>query len=182
MADANVQAAIWAAAIAAGATVSGYLLNQSRSRRERKATVFAEALTALRRYQDFPYKIWRRPAEDAQTRMLMADEQSEASRQVRFHLVWLQIDSPIVGEAFSALWRISQPARLANLDLAWQSGPITQDAQMAGPLPFQPEAAEPEMDLCITAMRSELSLLAPLHRRRIRRLLSEQSDRRAIQP
>jgi hypothetical protein len=49
--------AIWAAVIAALTTLAGYLVSQSWSRRERYAKVYAEALGALRRWEEIPYVI-----------------------------------------------------------------------------------------------------------------------------
>jgi hypothetical protein len=135
MIDTAVQAAAVAATIAAGATVSGYLLNQSRARSERRAKAFADAMAAMRRYQDFPHRVWRRSISDAAARDRFSEEQSLAGRDVRFHLVWLAIDSPVVGEAFEQLWTVVHQARLFNRDLAWSSPPRATDLDLVGEPP-----------------------------------------------
>jgi hypothetical protein len=178
MLNPTVEAAAVASAIAAGATVSGYLLTQSRARRERKATAFAEALTAVRRYQDFPYKVLRRTDDDPETRTRLGDEQTATGIQIQFHLVWLQVDAPTVSKAFEDLWTVVHAERQKNYRIAWNTPPRTTAAGMAEPNPFRHEVASPEMQLCILAMRNELLLLAPLRRRRIRRLIREQAARR----
>jgi hypothetical protein len=180
MVDPAVQAAILASAIAAGATVSGYLVTQSRARKERRATVFAEALTALRRYQDFPYKIWRRTDDGPETRARLLEEQSVTGMQTNFHLSWLQVDAPVVGEAFESLVAAVRTERRANYHHAWQSPPITDSSALGVPPPFQRHGAEPELQLCLLAMRNEMSLLAPLRRRRIRERIQVQARTRAI--
>ena len=161
----SAQAALWAASIAACASVSGFLLNQWYSRRERKAKAFAEALAAMRQYQNFPFAVWRRSACDAATRDRFSEEQSRIGTQVRFHLVWLQIDSPVVGEAYEALWNAVRPRRYENRIAAWRAPPHTRDERMGEDPPFHRNLGGPETVLCIRAMRNELSILAPLHRR-----------------
>jgi hypothetical protein len=180
--DGKGQAALWAATIAACATIAGYLFNQSLARRERKARAFAEALSDLRRYQDFPFKIWRRSTADADSRQRLSEEQSAIGIQVRFHLVWLQIDSPVVGEAYQSLWNVVRPARRANRLIAWTTPPRIHDRDMAAEPRFQQAVGWPEMALCIRAMRNELSFLAPLRRRHLRRLIREQAQRMAPAP
>lgn len=182
MIDPAVQAAAVASTIAAGATVSGYLLNQSRTRRERRATAFAEALTVLRRYQDYPYKIWRRTGDDPDTRAALADEQNATGMATSFQHSWLQVDAPVVGEAYRALLDVARRERQASYETAWQSPPIRDAKGMAARPPFQRRGSDPELKLCILAMRNEMSLLAPLRRRRIRRLIREQVERRTVTP
>ena len=93
--DASIQAAIWGGTIAAMATVTGYLANQALARRERKATSFANALTAMDRYEDYPYRVWRRVSDDSETMTRLTDEWSAAGMAVKFHLAWLEVDSPV---------------------------------------------------------------------------------------
>ena len=174
MVDPTVQAAVLASGIAAGATVSGYLANQSRARRERKATAFAEALTSLRRYQDFPFKVWRRLDDSPETLARLAAEHSDTGMQNNFQLSWLLVDAPVVGEAFRALTEAVKDERRANYTLAWQSPPITAPAALAEVPPFQRHGPDTELELCLWAMRNELSLLGPLRRRRIRRAVRAQ--------
>jgi len=181
-----VQAAVLASAIAAGGTVAGYLANQSRTRRDRKATAFAEALTAVRRYHDFAHKVWRRPDDSTETRTRLSDEQSITATQATFQLTWLQVDSPTVGEAYQALMDALSDERRSNYATAWQSTPITDPADLGNRPPFRRGGSAREMELCILAMRNELSVLAPLRRRGIRRLIRAQvqlrHDQKALQP
>jgi hypothetical protein len=68
-----------------------------------------------------PAPVWRRSVSDATARDQFSKEQSLGGRAVRFHLVWLKIDSPVVGEAFEQLWTVVHCARLFNRDLARSS-------------------------------------------------------------
>jgi hypothetical protein len=176
--DPAVQAAAVASVVAAGATVSGYLLNQSRARRERRATAFANALAAIRDYENFPFTVWRRTADDAATRDRLWEVQSRDGSAVRRHRVWLKIESPMVGEAYDRLWRVVRHARAINLSLAWSSPPRTSDQLMIGePLGFVREPGLAETELCIQAMRNELSLIPTLRRPHLRRRLDQQQRR-----
>lgn len=176
--DATVQAAVLASTIAAGGTVAGYLANQSRSRRERKATAFAEALTAVRQFYDFPYKVWRRTDDGPETRARLSDEHSATATQATFQLAWLQVDSPVVGEAYQAVIDAMRDERRANYALAWQTPPIADAADLGRRPPFLRGSSEREMQLCLLAMRNELSLLGPARRRRVRRLVRAQVQAR----
>jgi hypothetical protein len=98
--------------------------------------------------------------------------------QTNFHAAWLQVDAPLVGEAFQTLAAVVKQERRVNNDLAWQSPPITDDAGMVTRPAFERRSADVELELCIKAMRNELSLLAPLRRRRIRRTIQAQVARR----
>jgi hypothetical protein len=174
------QAAISGATVAALATVLGYLFTQARARRERKAKAFAEAMAAMRRFYDFPHKVWRRSVSDAATRERLSEEHSLGSREVRFHLIWLKIESPVVGEAYEQLWAVVHGARLFNANLAWSSPPRATDQDMVGEPPgFWRKAGARETDLCIRAMRNELSWWPALGRPRIRRALDPRERQRA---
>jgi hypothetical protein len=173
------QAAISGATVAALATVFGYLFNQARARRERKAKAFAKAMAAMRRFYDFPHKVWRRSVSDAATRDRLSEERSRGSRAVRFHLIWLKIESPVVGEAYEQLWTVVHRARLHNANLAWASPPRATDRDLVGEPPcFVRKAGTEETDLCILAMRNELSWWPGLRRPRIRRALETQKRQR----
>jgi hypothetical protein len=178
----SAQAVLWAASIAACASVSGFLLNQWLARRERKAKAFADALTAMRRYQNFPFRVWQRSTADAATRDRFSKEQSTIGVDVRFHLVWLQIDSPVAGEAYEALWNAVYPRRLDNRHAAWKATPHTCDEGMGLDPPFHRHLGQPETALCIRAMRNELSIMAPLHRRALRREIRDHVQTMAAAP
>jgi hypothetical protein len=178
--NAETPAAIWAAAIAACATLAGYLFNQSRIRRERRATAFADAMAAMRDYEDFPFSVWRRTNCDDATRARLDTRRSKNGRAVRRHRVWLRIEAPVVGEAYEQLWRAVRQAYSTNLSLAWAAPPRTCDQLMIGEPPdFVRAPGLEETELCIRAMRNELSLLPMLRRPHLRELLSEHARHRS---
>jgi hypothetical protein len=172
-------AALWAAMVAALATLAGYLLAQSRARRERKAAMYAQALAAMQRFQELPYGIWRRPASTPEIRAALGTEISEAISQVAFHQALLRMDSEVVGTAYTDLWSQARRACRANRALAWRSPLIESDEAMADSPPFVGhDESDPERALCILAMRRELSVAGLLARRRTRRRLDRQRQLR----
>ena len=174
-----MDAAIWAAAIVAAVTLAGYLLNQSWTRRQRRATAYAEALAALRRWQEVPYLVLRRPASDAVTRAELGKEMSQAVSGLAYHVNLLRLDSAVVGEAYELLWRQARRTRSPNLKRAWLTPPIEQDVEMAE-APFPLPDIDAELDLCLLAMRRELSLMSRFLSRDTRRRLEMQRAWRAV--
>ena len=95
--------ALLAAIIAGSVALFGYSLTQVSNRWERKRKVYAEALSAVREYEELPYRIRRRPSSDDETRARLGDQISEAYIKLRFYLAWLEIDSVVVGTAYADL-------------------------------------------------------------------------------
>ncbi len=50
----------------------------------------------MRDYQELPYRIYRRKASDAETRASLGESLSEAAGKVRFYMVTLEMESPLV--------------------------------------------------------------------------------------
>lgn len=160
-----MDAALLAAVIASAATLVGFLLNQAGQRRERRAKTYADALAALRRWQEVPYAIARRPASDSLTRSALGKEISDAVSGVAYHASLLRLESEPLGESYVLLWRQLRRSRAQNRETAWKLPIIASDAEMAPDLPFVPEDADPEYDLCLLAMRRELTLWGWILRR-----------------
>ncbi|MFZ0160565.1 MAG: hypothetical protein WAL50_16175 [Kineosporiaceae bacterium] len=163
--DASIQAAIWGGTIAAMATVTGYLANQALARRERKATSFANALTAMDRYEDYPYRVWRRVSDDSETMTRLTDEWSAAGMAVKFHLAWLEVDSPVVGMAYRLLYDAVRPSRIANRNAAWNAPPRQHGNDMAAEPPLTWSDSSAAKALCLASMRNEIGPLSRLRHR-----------------
>jgi hypothetical protein len=171
--------AIVAAAIAAFAALVGYLVNQSALRRERRISTYAEALRALRPYQDIPYRIARRSKSDGEKREELGILLSESVAQVRFYQSWLRIHSRQVGDAYDLLFdKVRKLAYVYRSD-AWNRPLIETDSEMSDSLryPYRAETKKERL-LCLAAMQADLSsfsvLKMPKIRRRIRELKSEE--------
>lgn len=171
-------APLFAAAIAALVSLAGYLFAQSRARQDRKAKMYAEAFAAMRRFQELPYGVWRRPASTPDVRASLGQEHSDAVSGVAFHETLLRMDSDVVGAAYWDLWQQIRRTAKRNRALAWQSPVLATDDEMAIDPPFASAGSRPEVEICIAAMRKELSPFGPLTRGRTRRALDEQRRRR----
>jgi len=88
---------------AAGVALVGYLLSQAAGRRQHKTHLFAEALEAVKAFEELPFRIAKRPASDATTRAELSNKVSDLFVKLGFYRAWTQIESPLVGEAYVIL-------------------------------------------------------------------------------
>jgi hypothetical protein len=164
------------AVIAATAALTGYFINARSTRLNEKARYYAEALTALERYKQLPYAIYRRHDSTAQTRAELAILIGDAQAAVSFHRRWLDLDSPTVGKAYKCLDDKAREVNRKYREKAFQTEPRTDlNIEDLGTSIDFPYDSESETDLCIRAMRQELKLI-PRHWVR-RRIASEVSAR-----
>lgn len=168
-----------AAIIAGAVALAGYILTQIAGRRERKGRSYAEALAAIRKYQELPYLVRRRPASDSLSRFAIAQQVSDVMAKLGFYSSWLQIvDSDEVGNAYNDLVTETRRQGRAHLFTAWREPVIQADADMVGTrTPFLWDI-EPELTLCMLAMRRELSFWGPARRRTIQASLAAQRAKR----
>ncbi|HUB37984.1 MAG TPA: hypothetical protein VMA72_03960 [Streptosporangiaceae bacterium] len=162
-------ATILAAFLAAAVALSGYALTQAWNRRERRARTYAEALSAIRDYQELPYRIYRRQASDAETREMLGRLHSEVAARVRFYMAALEMESPLVSLAYRDLRNQTRGRGALYRHWAWQHAPIDSDAAMALDPPFHSDNDE-EQRLCLACMRHDLKTF---DRRRSHRLMAE---------
>jgi hypothetical protein len=106
------QTAIVAVAVIAlvGAVVSAsitYWFNQRAARRERRTTVFAEALSTVEEYAEMPYRI-RRRSDAGQARYDLSEEVSRIQSRLAFHQALLQIESPDIAVAYGTFVRAAK--------------------------------------------------------------------------
>ena len=174
MVDAGGWAVLGAATVAGSVTIAGYLLSQSWSRRERKARMYADAIAAMRRFQELPYKILRRAASDSATRATIGQEHSDSISGVAYHQALLRIDSAVVGEADLELFDQVRRAQKINRVIAWRTTVLCSDPEMADNPPFVRSGSDIELSNCILAMRRELRVTGPLHRASTRRRITRQ--------
>ena len=114
--------------IAGLVALTGYLLNQSANRRERKSKVFAEALEAIRDYQELPYKIRRRPDSDGGTRAELGRHTGDVVSKLWYYRAWLETESPLVSIAYRDL--MAETKRYGGLyrAAAWSEPIISLDS------------------------------------------------------
>ena len=175
--DANTWIALLTAIIAGAVALVGYSVTQFGNRRERKSKAYAEALALIREYQELPYRVRQRPSSDNATRAALGGQTSDVLTKLGFYLAWLHIESSEVGTAYNDL--SAQVRRFGgdHRDAAWMAGPIVSDEEMTT-LKYGYDV-DPEMKLCISAMRRELSFWGFLSRRSVQRSLARQRLARA---
>ena len=168
------------AAIAGLIALIGYSLTQFANRREHKSKSYAEALAAIRQYQELPYLIRRRSESSSAARSELAQLISEVMAKLGFHQAWLQMDSDTTSTAYHDLVTRTRRIGRIHLKAAWEGNVIERDADMIGTqAPFDWKDITPELDLCVRAMRLELSFWSFISRRFIQRSLARQRQKRA---
>jgi hypothetical protein len=175
--NASGLATIWTGIIAGLVALTGYLLNQSANRRERRSKVFAEALEAIRDYQELPYKIRRRPGSDGKTRAELGRDTGDAVSKLWYYRAWLETESAEVSAAYRDL--IAETKRDGNSyrATAWSEPVIMtdSDARLKDKYTYD---NKPELALYLMAIRRELSPFAFLLRLSTRRKLRKQRNKR----
>jgi hypothetical protein len=97
---ANMIAAV-GVAISAILAATGYVINQRQTRRERLARVFAEALTAVTRFQSYPFLVARRP--DGESIRWLVEMSAEVHAALDFHARLVRLEAPTVSTAFDSV-------------------------------------------------------------------------------
>ena len=145
-----------AALIAATAVLIGYLVNQVANRKAEKTKVFAEAIEAVADYQEMPYRIRRRPASDAPTRLALSERVSDIQKRIDFHRAWLVIESAKVGETYEALVSAVRKEAGEHMKTAWKEPLITEDDQMSLGVAYSCPDTQAARAACLTAMQQHL--------------------------
>lgn len=171
---------IAAAIIAASVAVIGYLVNQRNLRIERKTRLYADALKQIRAYQELPYEIWRRTGDDPEEVRLLSQRVNAAYSGIQFHLQRLQIESPTVAQAYLDLYEQTGRQSRINRQRAWQDTMSTSGLKPDED-PFRGDNGR-EIDLCVEAMRAEISLLRFVRHGGINRKLTALREYRATVP
>src|SRR5438128_11565946 len=145
-------------AVIAGTTaLIGYLLTQLSARRDRQSRIYAEALASVRALEELPFRIRRRSSSDPATRAALAAQQSDIFTDLRFHTTYLQVHSKVVGDAFVDLVDRTRRFAAQFREEAWRSPIMLTDEEMTFRFGYTFDN-KPELDLCVLAMRRELSL------------------------
>lgn len=145
-----------AALIAAAAILIGYLVNQVANRRVEKTKVFAQAIEAVADYQEMPYRIRRRPASDAASRLTLSERVSDIQKRIDFHRAWLGIESTAVGEGYEALVAAVRREAGEHMKSAWKESLIATDEAMSLGKPYAcPETATARLE-CMKIMQRHL--------------------------
>lgn len=166
--------------VTAGVALIGYWLNLHIKRREIKIQTYATALQAIHDYEELPYAIRRRRSSEAEVRATLAEKISEVIAKLNYHQTLLNMHSPVVAEAYSDLFARTRQLGGPYRGAAWRTNPISADEDVPRAA-YYPYDNEPELKMCLLAMRRELTPLGYLlrgHTRRLLRALREQRPTR----
>jgi len=136
----------------------GYWNTHYLQRRDRRALMYAEAVAAMRTYEQAPYLVRRRADSSGTTRAAIAAQLIDANTRVSYNQKLLLMDSLPVGTAYGLLLKVTQ-ARLSRYrDEAWMTAVMASDEEVPQSTLQYPYDNEAEWDLCILAMQRELKL------------------------
>jgi hypothetical protein len=144
--------AIFGAIISAAMT---YAFNQRAARRERLATMFAEALHAVEDYAEMPYRI-RRRRNSPTARYDLTDEVSRIQSRLAYHQGLLQIEAPGVAGSYAQLVRAAKTQAGTQMERAWQHRVLATDAAMNLRVRYPRDEIDAARGRCITVMRAAL--------------------------
>jgi hypothetical protein len=156
---------------AAGVALVGYLLSQAAGRRQHKTHLFAEALEAVKAFEELPFRIAKRPASDATTRAELSNKVSDLFVKLGFYRAWTQIESPLVGEAYVILLDKTHAAVGPLRKAAWERDLLQTDREAHIDGLFFVDN-KPETALCLAVMQRELRADAILIRRGTKKMIA----------
>ena len=155
--DAKASIALLVGLITALIALIGYWNTHYLQRRDRRALMYAEAVAAMRAYEQAPYLVRRRADSSGSTRAALAAQLIEANTRVSFNEKLLLMDSLPVGTAYRLLLEVTRSQLSRYRDEAWQTPVMTADDEVPRSTLQYPYDNEPEWRLCISAMQRELT-------------------------
>jgi hypothetical protein len=152
---ATIIASIGAALIAALVAVYGYAWQQRATRRERRATMYAQALQAVEDYLEGPYRICRRDG-SAAARREITEQLSGIKSRINFHQAWLRIHgTAAVASAYEEFVLAAQQEAGRQMTDAWRSPPTRRDRDVPLGRPFDRQRADAALSKVLAAMRRD---------------------------
>lgn len=122
------------ATITAVFTLAGVLatvvVNQHLTRQDRLRKDFAEALAAVERYAELPYRVRRRQGSAPETRERLSDIIHSVQQDLLFHQSWVRIQDPCVADAYDALVAAIKAEAGSAMSEAWRTAAIATDEDM----------------------------------------------------
>lgn len=153
---AGVLGAIGAATIAAVVAVKAYKAQQTESRRQQRATFYAEAVRAVEDYLEAPYRIRRRDG-SATARRELTQHVSDVKSRISFYTAWMAIHgTDAVAGAYDAFVRAAQTEAGRQMTSAWHSRPTKKDRDVPIGSPMPRVASDGARAKLLTAMQADL--------------------------
>ena len=147
-----------AALIAVVGAVTAYLLGQRQAALERKRKSCAQAIADALQWLELPYRIRRRPDDDAGTLSSLAERINNLREQIQFHEKWLRIEIPDSAQKYGRLVSEVRAAASSAIEEAWTTGPIKSAGDMnIGELDICRDRVEEAVEEFSSAVVKELS-------------------------
>ena len=97
----------------------------------RRRAQFADALSAVVGYEEFPFVIRRRRVSNPEDeRIRISTELRAVQERLAFHSAWLRTESRRVADAYDALLQETRRTAGREMKRAWEMETISQDSQM----------------------------------------------------
>jgi hypothetical protein len=125
-------ATLIAAAVAGAVSLIGLWLKGLRDERSRRRQHFAEALTAVVAYQEFPYAIRRRRHDQpGEERVRLSEALRQVQETLAFHQAWVDLEAQSeTAEAYRAFVAATRRVAGGYMRAAWDGEPTSRDEQM----------------------------------------------------
>lgn len=104
--------------------------SQHLTRRDRLLKDFAEALAAVERYAELPYRVLRRQGSGPEVRERLSEAIHGVQQELLFHKSWVRIQDPRVADVYDALLVATREGAGGAMTEAWRITPITADEDM----------------------------------------------------
>jgi hypothetical protein len=105
-------------------------VNQYQARQDARRKDFAEALAAVERYAELPYRVLRRQDSTPEVRGRIAEFIHEVQQDLLFHKSWIRIQAPRVANVYDSLLRTTREEAGRAISDAWRKAPISRDEDM----------------------------------------------------
>ena len=153
---AGVSGPVIAAIIAGFVALVVLSVNQYQARQDARRKDFAEALAAVERYAELPYRIRRRHDSTPEVRGRIAEFIHEVQRDILFHKSWMRIQAPRVADVYDSLLQTTREEAGSAMSEAWSTTPIARDEDMPFGLHLDFPRMETERARYIQAVSYEL--------------------------
>jgi hypothetical protein len=153
---ANLIAAV-GIAVSALVAAAGYLINQRQMRRERLAKVFAEALSAVNRFLNYPFLVARRPK--GESIHWLVEMSAEAHAGLDYHRWLVHLEAPAVGREFGEVVATARDEIGEYIRRAWEMPPVEDGQDLNRNLGDRFPATHTwnAIDVCLKAMSAEMN-------------------------
>jgi Tfp pilus assembly protein PilE len=143
--------------IAAVIAVKTYKTQQKETRRQQKATFYAEAVRAVEDYMEGPYRILRKDG-SAESRRAITQHISDVKSRISFYTGWMAIHGTTeVRAAYDAFVTAAQREAGPQMTAAWDAKPVKKDKDV--PLrtaPLQRTATDAARTQLLAILKADL--------------------------